>query len=139
MPNRPTRSPRQSYSDDCAHLAAAGDDLGDAAAEAPAGTGTGPDLALAEAFIDAFYSFDPDQLAPLLAAADGSRDRILYYQGWAEGGLYRVLDRQPCVAVEPGVYECAITVEDASTCEKVQNLFLLDADRNLLAQQTTWV
>ena len=66
----------------------------------------------AEAFIDAFYSFDPALLSPLLENADDSAQSILYYQGWAEGGNYKVLKRAPCVAESAEVYRCAITVQD---------------------------
>ena len=40
-----------------------------------------PDLVIAESFIDAFYSFEPDRLAPIMAAAPESAPRLLYYQG----------------------------------------------------------
>ncbi|MEE4298426.1 MAG: hypothetical protein V2J24_03195 [Pseudomonadales bacterium] len=70
------------------------------------------DLATAEAFIDAFYSFDREQLAPLLAAATDSAAGLLYYQGWAEGGNYRVLERAPCAREEAGSVACPVTVQD---------------------------
>ncbi len=70
------------------------------------------ELAQAEAFIDAFYSFEPEQLKPLLAQADDSAARIMNYQGWAEGGNYKVIRRQPCEAESPTLIRCAITVED---------------------------
>jgi len=66
----------------------------------------------AEAFIDAFYSFNPKQLAPFLILTDSSADDILWYQGWAEGGNYKVLERQPCVAQTAEQFTCAITVQD---------------------------
>jgi hypothetical protein len=65
-----------------------------------------------EAFIDAFYSFDPAKLRALLTNAPESAPFITYYQGWAEGGNYRVLKRAPCEAKELNQVECAITVED---------------------------
>ena len=40
----------------------------------------------AESFIDAFYSFDSVALNGFLNDADESATKILYYQGWAEGG-----------------------------------------------------
>ncbi|TXS95571.1 hypothetical protein FV139_06730 [Parahaliea maris] len=66
----------------------------------------------AEAFIDAFYSFDPAQLAPLLEHADESAGKILHYQGWAEGGNYKVLQRQACEAESAWKFHCAVTVQD---------------------------
>lgn len=69
-------------------------------------------LAVAERMIDAFYSFDPEQLAPLLEHAATSSKRILYYQGWAKGGNYKVLERAPCRIDENKKVVCAITVQD---------------------------
>jgi hypothetical protein len=69
-------------------------------------------LATAEALIEAFYSFDPTKLEPLLAHATESAAPMLYYQGWAEGGNYKVLKRNPCEAQPVGVITCAITVQD---------------------------
>lgn len=66
----------------------------------------------AEALIDAFYSFDVDQLAPLLVDAQRSAPALRFYQGWAEGGNYRVVERQSCVAESARVVICAITVDD---------------------------
>ncbi|XOV85488.1 MAG: hypothetical protein ACFHXK_10295 [bacterium] len=71
-----------------------------------------PNLPKAEAFIDAFYSFDPEQLRPLLAAAPESAQSILYYQGWAEGGNYKVLQRGACAFDENKLISCPITVQD---------------------------
>lgn len=66
----------------------------------------------AELVIDAFYSFDPLQLSPLLLSAQESVPSIIYYQGWAEGGNYKVLERKQCVQVDVNRVECSITVED---------------------------
>lgn len=66
----------------------------------------------AEGFIDAFYSFDPEQLKPFLADAGDSALRISYYQGWAEGGNYKVLKRGACEAESPTLFQCPITVQD---------------------------
>lgn len=68
--------------------------------------------AVAERVIDAFYSFDRDRLASALAAADASAPAILFYQGWAEGGNYRVRRRAPCQPEARDTVRCAITVED---------------------------
>jgi len=69
-------------------------------------------LATSEAFIDAFYSFDASRLGPIIAKATGSADSILYYQGWAEGGNYKVLERGPCVMESTERFRCPITVQD---------------------------
>lgn len=70
------------------------------------------DLYKAEIFIDAFYSFQPEALQALLTEADESAEAILYYQGWANGGNYKVIERKPCIPLADGRIECAITVED---------------------------
>jgi hypothetical protein len=69
-------------------------------------------LAAAEAFVDAFYSFDPDRLKETLAAAPESVPRIVYYQGWAQGGNYVVVQRMPCRAESAELVTCSITVKD---------------------------
>jgi hypothetical protein len=69
-------------------------------------------LKAAEALIDAFYSFEPERLRSAMADAKASQPKLLYYQGWAEGGNYRVLDRKPCRLVKPGEAACAIQVKD---------------------------
>jgi hypothetical protein len=70
------------------------------------------ELKTAEALIDAFYSFDKNKLASLLALADESRASVIYYQGWAKGGNYKIVERKPCVATSLDRVSCAITVED---------------------------
>jgi hypothetical protein len=67
---------------------------------------------LAEEMIDAFYSYSSVQLAEHLKSAEASADRILYYQGWAEGGNYKVLERLPCDVEQENVIACGITVQD---------------------------
>lgn len=69
-------------------------------------------LATAEKMIDAFYSFDANLLKPFLAKAEKSAPSILYYQGWAEGGNYKVLERPGCAAIESGKIACPVTVQD---------------------------
>ena len=69
-------------------------------------------LAIAESLIDAFYSFDPAMLEAFLASAEASASSIFYYQGWAEGGNYKVVDRKPCELDSSNVVSCSITVED---------------------------
>jgi len=69
-------------------------------------------LATAEEMIDAFYSFDTSKLQPFLLEAGESKQDILGYQGWAEGGNYIVVSRSPCVAESEVEISCAITVQD---------------------------
>lgn len=69
-------------------------------------------LATAEAMIDAFYSFDADKLAPFLEHSGPSAPRIAYYQGWAEGGNYKVMERGACEAESAQLIRCGITVQD---------------------------
>ena len=71
-----------------------------------------PRLAAAEKLINAFYSFDPAPLRAALADAPESAPQILYYQGWAEGGNYAVLDRKPCRLTGADEASCDITVRD---------------------------
>lgn len=70
------------------------------------------DLAAAEAIVDAFYSFDSAKLTAALANAPESVPVIAFYQGWAEGGHYRVLERAPCRAETATEVSCSITVKD---------------------------
>jgi len=69
-------------------------------------------LSIAESMIDAFYSFDREQLEPFLADAGDSALEIFYYQGWAEGGNYKIVRRAPCVAETDDRISCSITVQD---------------------------
>jgi hypothetical protein len=69
-------------------------------------------LAAAEAFVDAFYSFDADRLRATLSHAPESVPRIVYYQGWAQGGNYVVVQRMPCRVEGPEQVSCSITVRD---------------------------
>lgn len=71
-----------------------------------------PELKRAEALVDAFYSFDPARLRALMTDAPDSLPRLLFYQGWAEGGNYVVLKRDPCRLDKPGEASCAVTVKD---------------------------
>ncbi len=67
---------------------------------------------LAEEFIDAFYSFRPKPLRALLSSAEESIPSIVYYQGWARGGNYKIVNRAPCARDTPQDVSCAITVQD---------------------------
>ncbi len=66
----------------------------------------------AESFVDAFYSFDPDVLRETLLSAEDSIPSILFYQGWAEGGNYEIVERIPCAFDPEGAISCSITVKD---------------------------
>jgi len=69
-------------------------------------------LGQAESIIDSFYSFDSARLRAAMADAAQSMPQITYYQGWAEGGHYKVLDRQPCRTVSATEIRCSIKVRD---------------------------
>lgn len=71
-----------------------------------------PNLALAERFVDAFYSFDLRPLDALLREAGDAHSDILFYQGWAKGGHYTTVERMPCEATDPITVSCSITVQD---------------------------
>jgi len=71
-----------------------------------------PRLDAAENLIDAFYSFDPAPLRTALRDAPQSTPQILYYQGWAQGGNYVVLNRKPCSLSADDIVSCEITVKD---------------------------
>jgi len=69
-------------------------------------------LAVANEFIDAFYSFNSDRLDSVLVYAQESKNSILYYQGWAEGGNYEVIERHLCVVNNDSLVICPVTVKD---------------------------
>lgn len=71
-----------------------------------------PQLATAEQLIDAFYSFDPTRLRSAMANAPASIPNILFYQGWAQGGNYKILDRKPCRRGKADEVLCDVTVKD---------------------------
>ena len=71
-----------------------------------------PNLAVAEQFVDAFYSYDAEPLGDLLADAGDSRQDMLFYQGWALGGNYIIMERMPCESVDDKIVRCSITVQD---------------------------
>jgi len=71
-----------------------------------------PHIAVAEQFVDAFYSFDPEPLRAVLANAGDSTQEMLDYQGWALGGNYIVMERLPCTWVADTTVRCSITVQD---------------------------
>jgi hypothetical protein len=68
--------------------------------------------AVANQFIDAFYSFNTDSLKVMLAQAPGSQPEILYYQKWAECAHYRVLQRTDIIVKNDSLVLCPITLKD---------------------------
>ena len=66
----------------------------------------------AEVIIDAFYSFDSTELEAALSTAKSSIPSIVYYQGWAKGGNYEIVNRMPCEARSEKLISCSITVKD---------------------------
>lgn len=69
-------------------------------------------VALANEFIDAFYSFDKDSLLTILSNADETKQGILYYQGWAECGNYEIIDRHKFIVKNDSLIICPVTVKD---------------------------
>lgn len=69
-------------------------------------------LRKAEEIIDAFYTFDRKWLERLLISAPESIPKLSFYQGWAEGGNYRVINRTPCRFKNHNTVSCSIMVED---------------------------
>lgn len=70
------------------------------------------DIALGNAFIDAFYSFHEDSLQSLLASAETSQPEILYYQKWAECANYKILDRTKFLKKSDSLLVFPVTVKD---------------------------
>lgn len=69
-------------------------------------------LAVANKFVDAFYSFNRDSLASILSFARESHPNILYYQKWAECGHYEVLKRDVYFEKNDSVVIFPVTVKD---------------------------
>ncbi len=67
-------------------------------------------LNTAEAFIDAFYSYDQTLLSNKMDAGDEG-ERMIYYQAWAEAANYQVKNRRLCSEENDHVV-CKITVTD---------------------------
>jgi hypothetical protein len=115
---------------------------GCATAPPPTGGTAATAAAQAEALIDAFHSFDAERLRAALADAPDTRPRLLFYQGWAEGGNYKVLERRPCMADGPSRMACAITVRDdlitaLGTGYWVTDTFHLTFDSGRIVKVTT--
>ena len=68
-------------------------------------------MAKAESILDAFYSWNGQLLASLLASAEGT-EAMLYYQHWAEAAHYEVELRRPCSQASITTVICALTVTD---------------------------
>jgi hypothetical protein len=68
-------------------------------------------LDASERFIDAFYSFELGRLRKTLEFAESSQASIIYYQGWAEGGNYSVVERHGCDHRDNKIV-CPVTVKD---------------------------
>lgn len=102
-----------------------------------------PDAATAEAFIDAFYSFNTRRLAAHLDHAKDSQPEILFYQGWAQGGNYEVLNRKPCTRVAADAIACPVTVDDdlinalGITLDVTDTFTLKFAGGNIVAVETS--
>ena len=100
-------------------------------------------LKTAEAFIDAFYSFDSDSLGSLLNNADKSSQSILYYQGWAEGGNYEIKKRHNCFSSGDSFVICPITVKDDLIQALELDMFVTDTfhlkivEGNILSIETS--
>lgn len=69
-------------------------------------------LAIANQFIDAFYSFNKDSLSSILSEANESRPGILFYQNWAKCGNYVVLNRADLIVKNDTLVICPVTVKD---------------------------
>jgi hypothetical protein len=76
------------------------------------------ELKQASNLIDAFYSFDKHKLNTELATAESSKPLMIFYQGWAKGGNYEIINRLPCIkTVDDNKnndinISCSITVKD---------------------------
>ncbi|HNP08734.1 MAG TPA: hypothetical protein PKN99_13985 [Cyclobacteriaceae bacterium] len=69
-------------------------------------------IAIANQFIDAFYSFNDDSLRSSLWNAKDSQPNLMYYQKWAECGNYKVLERFPCREKNDSLVVCPVLVKD---------------------------
>ena len=102
-----------------------------------------PQLTAAESFIDAFYSFDPDRLRGAMSTAPVSLPKMLYYQGWAKGGNYIVLDRKPCRFEKAEEVRCDITVKDdlisalGTSYDVTDSFHLTFKDRRIISVRNT--
>ena len=83
-------------------------------------------LPIAESLIDDFYSFDSVRLEEALASAEDSKESLLYYQGWAEGGNYEIVERERCAVKSSNIVSCPITVKDDPMLALAVDFFVTD-------------
>lgn len=69
-------------------------------------------VTIANAFVNAFYSFNRDSLQSILAVATESQPGILYYQKWAECGNYKIINRDKYVEENDSTVIFPVTVKD---------------------------
>jgi hypothetical protein len=69
-------------------------------------------VAIANKFVDAFYSFNSDSLATILSAAGESTSAMLSYQKWAECAHYGVVNRATCIEKSDSIVIVPVTVKD---------------------------
>lgn len=116
--------------------------VADGAAERAAEEDVPAEFAIADSFVDAFYSFDPERLAPIMAAARETAPRLLDYQASAMGGNYEVLERTPCFWDQTFDIVCPVTVKDdrvqaLGTGFDVTDVFHLTFEDGVLVKVTT--
>lgn len=73
---------------------------------------TDASLPTAESLIDDFYFFDSVRLEQASARAEDSKEPLLYYQGWARGGNYEIVERKHCAVKSSNIVSCPSTVND---------------------------
>jgi hypothetical protein len=83
-------------------------------------------LLIAESLIDDFYSFDSARLEKALASAEDSKESLLYYQGWAVGGNYEIVERKRCALKASNIVSCSITVKDDPMLALAVDFFVTD-------------
>jgi hypothetical protein len=83
-------------------------------------------LPIAESLISDFYSFDSVRLKQALEHAEDSQESLLYYQGWAEGGNYEIVERRQCVVKSSNIVSCPITVKDDPMLALAVDFFVTD-------------
>ena len=65
-------------------------------------------------------------LEQALASAGDSKESLLYYQGWAEGGNYEIVERKNCVVQSLNIVSCPITVKDDPMLALAVDFFVTD-------------
>ncbi|MBP9927002.1 MAG: hypothetical protein KBF45_13555 [Cyclobacteriaceae bacterium] len=69
-------------------------------------------VAIANNFVNAFYSFNRDSLQTILTFASESQPSILYYQKWAECGNYKIVNRDKYMEKNDSLVLFPVTVKD---------------------------